>query len=312
MKKLLIVSLSLILALSFTACDVFTGGGTTNNNDSKNGNSSTTQPTATGDDTISQNALTGTWHSGADCDYFWHFEKDGSFIYYVYARTRVDAGAAGTINNVYEQLMKGKFRTNGSIIECFDVQVSSHFSAGTSYEYLAADHGDMHDVANKLTQATLKSPERTDNFSLKFEFFDAMRLRLVIERNNKLDNNYYDGDFVYNGNNRNVTIPTHSLPPLEWPADLLPSGTPEYGIGGRVRRVENTNEDDVIIIVDKTTRDECLNYINRLLNAGWENDWRHVSVEEVINGEAMGCFEKDNISLWFSIDENGCVRLNFF
>ena len=59
----------------------------------------------------------------------------------------------------------------------------------------------------------------------------------------------------------NVIIPTHSLPGVAWPVGELPADVLEYG-GGRIRSMDSTSHsDEVVIYIDRTTREVHINYI---------------------------------------------------
>jgi len=93
-----------------------------------------------------------------------------------------------------------------------------------------------------------------------------MHLRIVISQGIR-DN--YDTDFSYMDDSHNVTIPTHSLPGVTWPENALPTDVLEYS-GGRIRSIDTTSHsDEVVIYIDRTTREAHINYVTSLLQAGW-------------------------------------------
>jgi len=259
---------------------------------------STPTPTpGTVDDSVSMNALVGNWFpDGRGLISIWSFGADSRFAYYERATTSYNPDPSHFIlASKYELFVKGNYRVSGDTIECYDVFCDAYFDFGSSVKYFG--DADFRDIADKLLGTPLQDSEKMDSFFVKYEFIDTMCMRLVIDTRNIK----YDWDFDYLGNSHNVTIPTHSLPGVAWPRSLLPSGTPEYS-GGRIRNVYDEREErsgELIIYIDKTTGQAFENYINSLLNAGWENYWGHVSMENIVYGNSMGNFKKDDLTLWF-------------
>ena len=248
------------------------------------------------------NSLVGSWFpDGRGRISIWSFGADGRFAYYERATTSYNPDPSHFIlASKYELYLQGKYRANGDTIECYDVSSDSYFDFGSNVKYFG--DSDFRVIAEKLLNTPLQDSEKMDNFSVKYEFLNTMCLRLVIDTKNI----QYDWDFDYLGNSHNVTIPTHSLPGVAWPKALLPTGTPEYS-GGRIRNVYDTRANgsgELRIYVDKTTGQAFENYINSLLDAGWENYWGHVSMENIVYGTSMGCFKKDGMTLWFGKDKS--------
>jgi len=306
MKKLLILFLTLILALSLAACDFFTGGGNNstgtshpaNSGQSTNDNGSTAQPTATGDDAVSKNALIGSWkYLQIPRGDLWIFGEDGSFVMVHVFQSITPGSSDKRWDYASVSIVKGKYRVNAYNIECYDCQYSGKSKLDENY------FGPLisNQAALDLLFEPLSNPEKYDDFIVEFEFTNAMFLRIVNYFHEEED---YDLEFEYiSGDSHNATIPTHIIPSREWPKNSMPPGLPEYN-GGRKRHVEINNDvynsvlggntTEALVYIDKTTSMALSNYIDYLLQAGWTADWGNI--EEVVarESENIACsYKKD-------------------
>ena len=220
-------------------------------------NGDSTQPPDTTQPPSGNNALVGSWYFHASTLWFhFAFGENGNFAYYVASRA--------TNNSISETYVKGKYRVNGNNVEFYDNQVDSYFGYG-SWKYFG---NSQHELSEKeLLDTSLKDTEKTDNFSMKYEFLDASRLRIILDRDNIRDR--YDEVFYRIGTapDDNTQITTPNLPGLVWPAAELPTDVLEYS-GGRVREVD-TSRGEVIIMIDNTTREYYISYFNSLIQSGW-------------------------------------------
>ena len=235
-----------------------------------------------GNDAVSMNALVGSWywHDKGDTAYLWIFGADGTYV-----RLRA-------MNIVYKDrfqwwnnwkassswFRRGKYRVRGHVIECFDNVHTRDFDLA-----LNPFDGMQNKPIDTIMNSPMNDPSSVEDFTIHFEFLDAMTLRLVTTERNRDD--YYVGDFdYYSGDSHNVVIPTHRIPSREWPNDLLPSDTVEYS-GGRIVFVNAFNRNRLYILIDETTRDVYVNYIDHMVQAGWEDCFPD-RLEEFKRGEA--------------------------
>jgi len=280
---------SLVVMTMFASCDLLIDGddddGTFYDDDDDGGDivhstqttgdavsgGGTVHSTQTTGDAVSVKALAGSWYTGnSNESYYWAFDTDGRFAYYVCIYTPYNSFIVGSLPSVAEYYFQGKYRANGSVIENYDIQGHSRFIYGTQSEYFYKL--DNATIAKQLLTTSLKAKEKIDNFSVKFEFINNMLLRIVIDRKN---NDIYDWDFGYIGNSHNVTLPTHSIPAAAWPKNILPNDLPEYR-KGRIRSVTPTSArygSVVKITIDKTTRKDAIDYIISTLvrQEGWKS-----------------------------------------
>jgi hypothetical protein len=271
-QRFRVIMAALMVAAAFIACD-------TNGDDDGGGGN----PAVTADDEVSVKALVGSWFdSGASESFGWVFSADGNFAT-GYASNTINPDNSRTN---YRYTIKGKYRVNGYNIECYNSQISSSEKLGLSMIWITSEE------AAKLLTAPMDKPNKIDNFSVPFEFYDNMHLRIVYERN---VNSRYDYIIPYNGTSHNVTVPTHQIPGKPWPTNLLPSGLPAYGSGGRIREVETDTYGGVIVYIDRTTSDALVSYCNRLLQAGWSFG-AGGTMGNLINGYLV-ILNKDNVSL---------------
>ena len=256
-------------------------------------------------DPISTNALAGNWGRHEKRLPYWVFGADGRYVSYD-AQSIAYNPSTGIMASKYERWEQGKYRVNGNAIEFYDCRVSSYFKYNSSWLYF--DETPYNLPANTLLDTPLPDPEKIDDYSVKFEFHDAMRLRLVVDRS--LIN--YDSDFDYDGDRHNVAIPTHSIPAAAWPAEL-PSFIPEYGSGGRLREADTTShEGEISIVIDRTTREACSDYIRRVLQADWDNPWDDDDIEDAINGNYVSALEKNEHRLTISLYDEGTVHIGYW
>lgn len=307
MKKYIVLALCLLTFLSMlTACGSgnsesgFTGVDHSNRsvstsaltsqtldpttNEPPNNGKEETPTTATGENAISMNALVGVWLTRGWSDVYWlEFGTNGNFAYY---RGTISA----SVNYWNEYYMKGKYRTNGNVVECYDCQFDSFEETSLSGN-VARNHRyfdnykrlDMPD--NLLIETRLQDPKNADNFSIMFEFIDSMTLR-IIKDGGSINMEFDDCDFNYHADSHNVAIPTHSIPGVEWPKDMLPPDLPEY-INGRIRSVYPLSEPGytVDIRIDQTTLEDIRGYADSLIQAGWTSAYGDNDLKRLIDGE---------------------------
>jgi len=268
----------------------------------------TKQPTAplSVDDPASVKALAGSWFfKGTSESCAWVFSSDGIFATGFTSNSR--APEAYSTTGTYEYTIKGKYRVNDYEIECYDCQISSTFKQGMSGKYLTSDE------AAKLLNAQLDKPVKCNNFTIQFEFYDAMNLRIVY---NRIASDSYDTIIPYNGTSHNVTVSTQLIPSKSWPKDLLPSDFPEYGTGGRVKDIVKEKTGNVMIYIDMTTLDAYVDYCNRLLQAGWSFSYSTETIEEVKKGYLVSLKKGDQQLMVNGPTNNdykyGTIRIIFY
>ena len=150
---------------------------------------------------------------------------------------------------------------------------------------------------NILLSTPLIDPNVMDSFSMQFEFFDPVNIRIIIDMSERHDiergDMYtYDGDFEYvYENSRNVALPTHIIPGVAWPSysDLVPADAPEY-TNGRIRAIDNTTfSHEMRIYIDRTTLMDFAEYLDNLLQDGWEpHGWANWNTEEALREGLSG------------------------
>jgi len=329
MKKIIVLTLALILALSLAACSFEFGGGTSGGGDPTNSKPTSGDTAQTPDDTseppngettkpptdppsvgdpVAVNALVGTWWMRGWAEiYYWTFGTDGNFAYYV-------PTISPNVDYWDEYFIKGKYRVNGNAIEFYDCYFDSDHINQSVHAKNVKYFGDSERInmpQNKLLETPLKDPKKIDDFKILFEFFDALRLRIVSDRSGL---HGYDSDFSYldyNGNGHKVTIPTHSLPGLAWPKDKIPSGVPEYN-DGRIRVVDTSRAGQVSIIVDRTTRDYFANYINNLILLGWKASFSDVWISDAMEGSGVSYLEKGKANISIESRGNNSFYISFW
>ena len=141
--------------------------------------------------------LVGTWsdiESGfhGNAGYYWAFGNDGRFAY-LFSGYEPPQGGGDIDSSVRERFMQGKFRENGSTIECYDIKVDDYFAWGDNWRYFP--DRDPAILAKTLLATSLIEPEKIDDFSIDFELSDTMVLHLVVDLGDFPDQ--YDMDFEY-------------------------------------------------------------------------------------------------------------------
>ena len=153
----------LVVTTMFASCDKTNG-------DNDNGNEN---PAATAEDVVSVKALAGTWWSRGWSEIFYYsFAEDGNFAYYV-------PTISPNVDYWNEFFIKGKYRVKGNVIECYNCQVDWHSGnyIGDNKYFGVEERTNL--PKNILLNTKLKDPKKIDNYSMLFEFFDPMRMRIV-------------------------------------------------------------------------------------------------------------------------------------
>ncbi|MCL2158639.1 MAG: zinc ribbon domain-containing protein [Oscillospiraceae bacterium] len=251
--------LAIVFLVVLIATHTFGSGG-------DNPNNGMTKPT--GDDAVSMNALVGLWHtSGFIEDYYWSFGADGRFAYYVSA---YDTGVGVNMGYASESYYKGNYRVKGDTIELYNCQGDSFFEYISDFKYFK-----NRDFSGDIFLDTpLQKSEKVDDFTVIFEFKNASRLRIVIDRGDLRDN--YDRFFDYVGTRDDIEIPSHSIAGSAWPKDELPPDLPEYTVG-RIMSTETSSQYYLNIKIDGSTREDYIGYVESMVQAGWE--WYSSSTE---------------------------------
>ena len=264
----------------------------------------TPTPSPSGGDSVSSNALVGSWYYHAGTFWFhFAFGEDGRFAYYVASRS-------GTNNSINETYVKGKYRASGNNVEFYDNQVDSYFGYG-SWKYFGNSQHEL--TAKELLETPLIDTEKTDNFSMMFEFLDATRLRIILDRDNVRDR--YDEVFYRIGTAPTDNVPiTPSLPGNAWPKDKLPADVLEYS-GGRVREVDTSRSGEVIIMIDNTTREYYISYFNSLIQSGWTDPYPEEFddfVRDVRSTHWAAGMQKGSYRLSVSWRGDGDVKISYW
>ena len=226
-----------------------------------------------GDAAAAMKALEGSWYyyDGWYTGHIWTFSADGRFAGLVASQVSYTNNVGTHWESAYRHLLKGKYRINGCVIECYDCQISSDFKMGVN-----PWAGTINLTASELINTPLSDPDKTDNFSMEFEFYDAMTLRLVCKRS-ALDR--YDEEFeYYSGDSHDVTVPTFRIPAREWPEAFVKMGMPKYD-DGRIRYAGNRMNGDKVSEVNveidfstpaylRATLTACFNPAGRLRMTG--------------------------------------------
>ena len=299
MRNVTTIVACLAVTIMFAACD--------NNNPGDDDGNGKDNPAVTADDAISVKALKGLWHtSGFIEDFYWSFDANGRFAYYISGYQPPQGSSLSWSSEAY---FKGNYRVNGYTIEFYNVQYDGFFEYVSSFKYFP----DQEKItSSKLQDTPLQNPEKVDNFSLMFEFKDASRLRIVIDRDELRDN--YDWFFDYVGTRGNITIPTHNIPGSEWPKDKLPPDLPEYK-GGRIMSTETSNQFYIRINIDGSTRENYIAYYESMIQAGWEL-YAYVSgdIEKFKQGDDFyntSTFDKGSyqVSINYNLNELGVAEI---
>ena len=269
----------------------------------------TTTPPSTGDNATTMNALAGIWYHGATIsNYYWSFGADGRFAYYISAKVLSNPYISTLTPYVSEFYYKGNYRVNGNVIEFFNCQVDSYFEYYSStYKFFP----DRDFSGNIFLDTPLQNPAREDDFTLSFEFINASRLRIIINRTDNSDN--YDWLFDYEGTKGDVSIPTQN-PTSAWPADKLPPDLPAYS-EGRIISSNSTGQYYITIKIDGSTREYYIDYVERMVQSGWE--WATLTKEKFEafkRGEDFrnsSSFEKNGyrIAVIYSVNEIGLAEI---
>ena len=274
-------------------------------------NTPTAELPVTGENAISMNALVGIWSTrGFNNFYYWSFGDDGRFAYYV-TSGQVPMNPSAGVNMAYasEAYFKGNYRVNGNTIEFYNCQHDSFFEYNGTLKYFKTRDFS----SSMLLDTPLQNSEKADDFSLMFEFKNASRLRIVIDRGGLRDN--YDWLFDYVGTRGNVTIPSHSLPGTAWPKDELPPDLPEYN-GGRIMSTNSSSQYYIKIKIDGSTREVFIDYVERMAQSGW--DWYSNSTKSEFEAFKRGegfkngsTLEKNgySITVCYSVNEIGLVEI---
>ena len=200
MKKLTAIFLCMFMLVALTACraEAASDGGYILAGYSHSDDADSLQSgNPLDNDAISDSPLVGTWYgieSGfhGNAGYYWSFGKDGRFAY-LFSGYEPPQGGGSIESSVRERFMQGKFRVNGSTIECYDIKADDFFARGDNWKYFPERDPAL--LANILLATPLIKPENVDDFSFDFEFTSAMNLRLVVDRGDFPDQ--YDMDFEY-------------------------------------------------------------------------------------------------------------------
>jgi len=298
MRKVATIVACLAVITMFAACDKKNG------DDGGNGEN----PAVTEDDVVSVKALVGGWfyYDGWSSAYLWKFDSGGNYARFKVSQSGFTNDVGTTWYSAYGNILTGKYRVNGYVIELYNNQHSSQFAQDYNIGSVPP-----HNIAvGKLPP--LNNPSPVGDFNLEFEFFDAMTLRVVSDRPVYDD---YDGLFDYYGeNSHNVTIPTHQIPSKPWPKDLLPSDFPEYGSGGRVKNIVVDNAGNVMIYIDRTTLDTYVGYIYLLLQEGWYFKYSEETIEDVKKGYLVSLKKGDQELIVNGADDYvyGEIRIIFY
>ena len=300
LRKGTIIFACLAVTTMFAACD------SNNPNDDDDGGNGG-NPAATANDITSVKALVGGWfyYDGWSSAYLWKFESGGNYARFKVSQSGFTNNVGTTWYSAYGNIMTGKYRVNGYVIECYNNQHSSQFAQ----DFNIGSVPPHNTAVSKLPP--LNNPSPVGDFTLEFEFFDAMTLRLVSDRPVYDD---YDGLFDYYGeDSHNVTIPTHQIPSKPWPKDLLPPDFPEYGSGGRVKNIVIDNAGNVMIYIDRTTLDTYVGYINLLLQEGWSFKYSE-TIEDVKKGYLVSLKKGDQELMVNGADDYvyGEIRIIFY
>ena len=228
-------------------------------------------------DPISTKALTGWWQTfqAASPLYaaeFVRFKDDGTFdIYYILSVRSSYTNWSGfqtSYNASASQVFRtGKYRVRGNVIEFYDVERATNSAYASSWE----DELYRVDAFDKLRSLDSSYYTPVDNFTYRFEFYDADKLRLVSDTG-------ADWDFTWDDDApHNAQIPTFMIPEPSWPTEYVSPDMPEFAGKGRLREVgryyPDEDEDDehrtYFIKVYRTDKDAAKAYVQSLANSGW-------------------------------------------
>ena len=171
----ILAELALALALSISACA---------GNGADNGLTGASRAASSdGNETVSGNPLVGTWHckvsrNPGHINYYWAFGEDGGFAHYVAGYTPPQ-NSSTIPSSVSERFARGRYRVNGGIIECHDIEADSHLSVIGEWRHFP-DRKPA-DIADKLFAVRLNNPKKADDFTVHFDFIGAGILRLAVD-----------------------------------------------------------------------------------------------------------------------------------
>ena len=260
---LVIVLIVISITGLFGNSDFVDTGGNTKSSGSKK---------STGDDAISMNALVGSWfhYDGWFSAYLWKFDADGNYARFKVSQSGYTNDVGTTWYSAYGNIMTGKYRVRGYVIELYNNQHSSQFSK----DYNIGSVPPHNTAVSKLPP--LSDPSKVEDLTLEFEFTDAITLRLASARPLYDD---YDVEFEYYGeDSHDVTIPKHSIPSRECPGVFAKADIPEYG-SGRIRDVRNRMNgerlSEILVEIDRSTPEYYKSWIDRLIQNGWtlDSEW---------------------------------------
>jgi len=177
MKKLIVIALVLSIALTLAAC---------NKNSAQSDDN---------DGVVIESPLIGTWRQieygvHGNAQYFWSFAENGHFAY-LFSAYEPPHGGGDIQSSVRECFMQGKFRIDGSTIECYDLRYDDYFSWGDKWKYFRDRDAEL--IAGSLLSTPVRNSKSIDDFTLDFDLSSAMILQLVIDRGSFPDQ--YDMQF---------------------------------------------------------------------------------------------------------------------
>ena len=171
----------------------------------------------------------------------------------------------------YLNTLFGQYRVRGGVIQFDNVVSISHSTFDREWHRWETRGPDDERFLRRFERANFEG-----DFVAEFEFISPSRLRLSDKST--------DRDFFWDFEEvpRNVPIPTHVIPPVEWPAKDFSPEMPELKTKGRLREsFIDEEERKAKLIIDKTdSLADIRAYVNTLRGASW---W----VEEPGTGDSL-------------------------
>ena len=246
------------------------------------------------EDALSEAALVGRWgNSGvkygfSDDGYFYRstvlshlntrsIYHSGTYNTYVSGNYLVRESTPGWweyqyyTTYTYLNTLFGQYRVRGRVIQFDNVVSISHSNFDREWHNRKTRGPDDENFLAKFQKAVFDGDTVAE-----FEFINPSRLRLCDKST--------DRDFFWDFEEvpRNVPIPTHVIPPVEWPARNFSPEMPELKTKGRLRESDvDVEERKTKLIIDKTdSLADIREYVKTLRGAAW---W----VEEPGTGDSL-------------------------
>ncbi|MCL2549226.1 MAG: hypothetical protein FWE76_08690, partial [Symbiobacteriaceae bacterium] len=207
---------------------------------------------------ITHTHLNSTYHAG-----YWSY---GSYYdtwtpgYYTYNTTYTYS---------YLDTLIGEYRVKGGVIEFHHIVAINRTVFEDDWYYKTKRSVSMTQLQSQATSARFN-----DDFSVEYEFITPSRFRM---RDGSEDDDFF---WDFKDVAHNVAIPSHQIPAVAWPKDVLSPNMPQFTTKGRYRLTSLSYKGDnqqsnpesmtVSVVIDKTEAlKEVDAYSTTLKSSGW-------------------------------------------